>query len=290
MKYDLPLAFVHVPKTGGTSVCDWIDQHFRLEDQLVCDNDDHFRKVAGEKTNDAHAYLPHPMIRGHFFLADGLKYARLLGTKPRLFFTIVRAPEPQLMSLLWHMVGNKRELVDGRNHPPVEVDSYMEDYVEAAASLEFETNGAQCHFFSDALNDVLTAGRASADLGRECTIVQRSFLNGVHIVGINEKLQESLQLVAWAMGWRAPRGIGHARLSGAGDRGVPTQVNEILWRRLKLDRALHEAAQARFSADYARLCAVAGSAELIDDFLDLKAATRAVALMQSTTGSEERSD
>ncbi len=262
-----PLAFVHLPKTGGTSVCDWIDQHCSLEQQFVCNNAEHFRSVAAEKTGDA-AYLCQPVIRGHFDLFDGLKYARLLRHELRLFFTIVRSPEAQLMSYLWHAVSQKLGLVEGRNHPRVEIEAYLSDYIEMAESLEFSPEGVQSSFFSCAARDMFKEGRSAPDLSTECLHAKETYLVGVHIVGLTERLHDSLRLVAWAMKWPAPRNLGKARMSGAGNCRIPERLKEILWRRLTLDSALYDGAQERFTTDFARLCRAAGSADRIDDFLD----------------------
>jgi hypothetical protein len=271
----IPLAFVHLPKTGGTTVCDWIDQHFSPDQQLVCDSEEHFRLIATERTGGV-SYLCEPMIRGHFDLPDGLKYARMVRHEMRLFFTIVRSPEAQLMSLLWHMVSAKHGLVKGRNHPPVEVETYLSDYIAAAEEFECCPLGSQCSFFCRAFNSVFQGGRSPADLSEVCAHIRESYLDGVHIVGVSERLADSLRLVAWAMRWPAPRNLANARISGAGKRDIPKEVKAILWRRLALDSALHEGAQERFEIEFARLCRAAGSSEKIDDFLDLQAAARSL--------------
>jgi hypothetical protein len=204
-------------------------------------------------------------------LPDGLKYARMLRHEPRLFFTIVRTPEAQLMSLLWHMIANKRGLVEGRDHPSAKVEAYFSSYVEVAESFEYCSDGAQSGFFCRAHCSVFKGGRSAADLSGECAYVREAYLDGVHIVGLSDRLLDSLRLVAWAMKWPAPRNLGHARMSGAGNHEVPEKVREILWRRLALDSALYEGARERFERDYARLCRAAGSPDMIDDFLDLEA-------------------
>ena len=266
----IPLAFVHLPKTGGTTVCDWIDQHFSPDQELVCANQEHFRLVAAEKTGGVR-YLCEPMIRGHFDLPDGLKYARMLRQEPRRFFTIVRSPEAQLMSYLWHEVSQRRGLLKGRDHPPVEVENYLRDYVETAESLEFSIEGAQSAFFSRTARDVLKGCSPATDLSSECRYAKETYLDGVHVVGLTERLHDSLRLVARAMRWPAPRNLGNARMSGAGNHRIPERIKEILWRRLALDSALYQGAQERFEVEFARLCRAAGSSEKIDNFLDHQA-------------------
>jgi hypothetical protein len=92
-------------------------------------------------------YLSKEVIRGHFFLSDRLEYARLYHKYPRLFFTVIRSPEEQLMSSLWHGVRHANNLIVGRDHPAPEFSKYRRAIVAEAASFRKNNTGMQLSFF-----------------------------------------------------------------------------------------------------------------------------------------------
>ena len=264
-----PLAFLHLPKTGGTSVSHWIAKQYGKDDQFVCANADDFAHRASKATIDGQIYFPHGLIRGHFRLLDAIKFSRLMNGQRRIFFTVTRNPEEQLMSLLWHKICQRLGLMsaDDTVHPSIEVERFLEEFIREAESFEFNSLGSQCSFLTGAFDEVVAGGRGEVALPPARPIIENALM-AVDVVGVNERLLDSLRLLAWTMRWPAPRDIGAARLSGAGQREVPQPVLDILWRRLELDTIVHDCARSRFLEDYDRLCLAAGSPDKIDTFLD----------------------
>lgn len=268
-----PLAFLHLPKTGGTSVSQWIANQYWKGDQFVCANADDFAQRASKATTDGQTYLPQGLVRGHFRLSDAIRFSRLLYGQRRIFFTVARNPEEQLMSLLWHKICQRLGLMSAYDtvHPSIEVERFLDEFIREAESFEFNSLGCQCSFLTGAFDEVIAGGRGVTALPAARPIIENALMD-VDVAGINERLLDSLRLLAWTMGWPAPRDIGTARLSGAGQREVPQPVRAILWRRLELDTIVHDCARSRFLKDYDRLCSAAGSPDEIDAFLDHRAA------------------
>ena len=266
-----PLGFVHVPKTGSTSASDWIEAHVPPDQQFVCDHADHFASVGRASMLEKGMPLDFTLVRGHFRLKDGYKYTASLRNTPRFFFTILREPEAQTMSLLWHFVSQRRNLTVGRDHAQVQVEGFIEEYIEIAESLEFNGDGSQSGYFLRYPDKPFRNGRKLENIDHDVKFFKHECFKRIGLVGLNERLLDSLRLLAWSLKWRAPRNIGLARLSGAGGVRLPEEIRAILWRRLAYDQALYEVAKRNFNRAFDRLLAAAGSEDQIDDFLDSRA-------------------
>jgi SAM-dependent methyltransferase len=248
-----PLAFLHIFKTGGTAASDWIATRVPPASTFVPADPDDFLKTASSKDIDSF-----DLIRGHF----SMFHAAPLLKRPRVIFTIVRNPEAQIMSALWHALSDARGGIDveRRMHRPYSKGALFEI---AMVALRYRLqNGMQAPFLIKDFN-LLQARRR-----RETISSMLDGLASCHVVGLTERLADSLRLLAWRMQWPAPRNIGIARESGAGRHPMPLLIKGILRRHLQLDRILYAKARERFDADFAALVAVAGSAQAIDDYLD----------------------
>jgi len=267
-----PLAFLHVFKTGGTTISDWLDSKYAADERLICEDPWHFRKIGETATESGEAYLSKEVIRGHFFLSDGLEYARLYHKYPRLFFTVIRSPEEQLMSSLWHSVSHTNHLIVGRDHPAPEFSKYRRALVAEAASFRKNNTGMQLSFFLHVpRRRRLWAWERKKDIAATAETLARQALERIHVVGLSDRLVDMLRLLSWHMEWPAPRQLSNARVSGAGQQQMDNKIRALLWRHLLFDQALYAEAKRRFVREYEMLCTAAGSAERIDDFLDEKA-------------------
>lgn len=203
------LAFLHVFKTGGTTASDWIDQVAAGCTCFIPRNPGHFQEASTEQDLDAFE-----IVRGHF----EMRFAARVFRRPRIVFTLVRDPEACMLSALSHLAADKQGMLNPqRNHPRFErVDL---DFLNSTLLLWRKRSGMQCWYFmmDRALNRHLY--RAS---WRESILssVMEGFAR-VDIVGITERLDDSLRLLAWRMRWPAPRNIGRARQSDAGRHRLP---------------------------------------------------------------------
>lgn len=243
------LAFLHVAKTGGTTVCDFLDTKYPPCDQFACESPEAFARA--DRSASAR-----PLIRGHFNLADGVRLAGEHRGAPRIFFTVLREPRAHLMSLLWHWVSAQLDRVDGRHHPPFDEAVFRAHMTEAARLYGSDDRVAQYRYFADAPEE----GQIAASLSR------------VQVVGISDRLDDTLRILCWRMRWPAPRLANTARFSGAGAHDVPAEIAPLLRRRMRMDRVAYAAASRRFAADFEALRQAADFRD-IDAFLDRAAAT-----------------
>lgn len=267
-----PLAFLHVFKTGGTTISDWLDSNCSADERLVCEDPWHFRRIGETAIESGEVYLSKGVIRGHFFLPDGLEYARLHHKSPRLFFTVIRSPEAQLMSSLWHSVSHANNLIVGRDQPAAEFSKYRRAIVAEAAYFQENNIGTQLSFFLNVPpRRRFWVLERKKDIAATAEHLARQALERIHVVGLSDRLTDTLRILSWYMEWPAPRQISDARVSGAGQQQMDKQIKALLWRHLLFDQALYAEAKQRFIRDYNMLCTAAGSAENIDDFLDVRA-------------------
>ncbi len=212
-----PACFIHVFKAGGTSVSDWLCQHY--PESIVAADPITFRE-----NRDRH--LSAPLVRGHIFARDV--------PKGRVMLTVVRKPEAQFMSALWHFASGA---TNDRRHLPFD----GRDLSEQARLFTAEIDAGQSRFFDP------------------------NGLAGIDVVGLTERLQDSLRLFAWRLGLPPPREVAHARHSKAGNAPMPDKIRDILREQLERDCALYDAARDQFQRDFAELTALSGGR--VDAFL-----------------------
>lgn len=226
-----PACFVHVFKAGGTSVSDWLCEHYPAS-SVPPD------PVAFAENPSA--YLDTPLLRGHVFARDVVHLDRVL-------LTIVRQPEAQLMSALWHYVSGAD--ID-RDHQSFDAHTALTDQARVFAETDA---GMQSVWFS--------RGHGAHEPAPD-------FLDRIDAIGLTERLPDTLRLFAWKLGLPAPHDIPHARNSGAGASGMPDEIRHILRDQLRIDGVLYDDARRRFDHDFDALRMAARTEADIDDFLD----------------------
>ncbi|HVX99908.1 MAG TPA: hypothetical protein VHA55_08975 [Pseudorhodoplanes sp.] len=182
--------------------------------------------------------------------------------------TVIREPAAQLMSLLWHLHAYETGRVVGRTHPHAS-ESTHRDLLRWAMRCRYRRQGLQSKWFI--LDDqAWRRYRYPNDIAPVCLSAAEG-LARCHIVGVSERLRDTLRLVAWRMRLPAPRDVPHARNTTAGTLPMSDSIRTLLRDHLACDTELYGRAYSRFAKDYAALVAEAGGETSIDRYLDGRA-------------------
>jgi hypothetical protein len=246
------VAFLHVFKSGGTSVGDWLSEMVGYPG-FVPSNPEDFRRRRDES-------MAHKLVRGHFYARD----AQVV-LSDRFVFTLIREPEAHMLSVLWHLHSRRRDRITGTQHVAYSPGQYFGLLREAIRrDVGFRSLQAKYFYVTD----------QGADTSQRAV---RSALQGLaqfNVVGLTERLEDSLRIVAWRMRWPAPRNVGKIRLTGAGQSGLPLPIAMLQRKWLRVDRVIYAEATRRFESDFDSLVVHAGGISRVDDFLDQRAAKR----------------
>ena len=227
-----PAIFIHPFKAGGTSVSDYLCKYY--VDSISPTNSVSYLK---EKKNRA------PLIRGHVFAMDAPRGYKKL--------TIIRNPEAQLMSAIWHMMTH---FSDNLNHLSFNKSRDLIKHVEEvwmseknSYNLTGQLYGSQSSFFAPPSQFPIMPDRALNILSR------------FNVVGITERMDDSLRIMAWRLCLPPPQIKYHARSSQAGQHPMPDEIRQMLLPQLTQDTLLYNRANDIFEKDFLRLVNLAGS-------------------------------
>ena len=225
--------FLHVFKTGGTSLQQWLAEHY--ESRFVPSDPSSFRdRVLGSECG----VRRHDLIAGHMFAEHALRFSDTHTT-----LTVLRKPEAQLMSALWHVYVNaesaRSELFDPGS---------LRALIKVAEQLATTGAGMQALFFAPSSIDMSDPNQRKAKteeaLGR---------LAHIDVVGITERMPETLELFANRLGIEPPEETPHFRNAGSGLHGLTPELREILRHHLEIDQKLYDAAVRRFERDLSQM-------------------------------------
>jgi hypothetical protein len=227
--------FIHVFKTGGTTISNWLSRHYPAS--AVPPDPDTY--AANPAAYDA------PLLRGHIYAAD------VVALKGRVLLTVLRNPQAQIMSALWHLASG--HLID-LYHP--QFSSTSDAAVIEMARRCATTPVGQARFFSPP-----------------------GTLSAIDVVGLTERMPDTMRLFAWKLGLPAPqKGTLVLRRSGAGDASMPAEVRDLMKHEITRDEALYAEAKERFEHAFAELASAAGSDNRsdIDGYLSDRAGLRSL--------------
>ncbi len=231
------LVFVHLPKTAGTTLGRVLARQFPARERFAMGGafwpgEEAYRRLRERRTP------AHRLFFGH--MAYGLH--RELG-RPAVYATMLREPRARLTSAYRFAAATPA-------HPFHEAIARrglsLQGFLEAG--LMPEMDNAQVRFLGE--DPHLPFGEA-ADATLERALAN---LETVPIIGITERFDESLLLMARRLGWTRPpwyvrRNVGAPRPAAEAERDPPSpELEGLIGLCTRLDEVLYRAALVRFAA------------------------------------------
>lgn len=215
------LYFNHIPKTAGTSFYAVLDQRFAAAATCPFVGGVHLNEEPKER------WQGYQLYRGHF----GMRLREKLDDDPWMI-TMLREPFAHELSSLRHRMRARR--------------LYPEMPQTLAAALEHPVNQ---HALGMDYIGSLASGYASMSVEEQIATACRT-LDRCLFVGVTERFDDSMALLAYTMGWPLPDDVGR-RNERPKDQAqeVPEGVVAAIEQRIGPARAIYEHACARFARD-----------------------------------------
>lgn len=240
------LYFLHIPKTAGTTLRTYLEDHFDtaavcpawLTDELIDKPPSWFR--------------PYQLLCGHY----GWLALEMLDRRPRIA-TMLREPEDWARSAYKHVLTMKEHWL----HPHCKDMSFEEFVLDGMGELELLNMQTRFLALDDLQRDFFGhnhmshhAPRALRDKYFGEDLLQRSLarLDQADFVGIVERFDDSLALLAHQMGWPRPRAFPKYNISKPSDRLALGERGRARLAELTAhDRVLYTRARALFEERFA---------------------------------------
>ena len=179
------LIFLHIPKTGGQTLTEILDQVYAPEKIYTIDYADPARALDGFRNMPPEKRAGYSLIRGH--AAFGLH--KIL-PRPARYITFLRDPVERAASLYAHILRDPGHYL----HEQVRTMSFCEF---ATSSLTAEMDNGQARLLTGF--NASPSGQRPPDLEERAIAAMRDhFL----FVGLTERYDESLLLLAKRLRWR----------------------------------------------------------------------------------------
>ena len=179
------LIFLHIPKTGGQTLSEILDKVYAPEKIYTIDYADPARALEGFRNLPSEKRAGYSLIRGH--AAFGLH--KIL-SRPARYITFLRDPVERAASLYAHILRDHGHYL----HEQVRIMSFLEF---ATSSLTAEMDNGQARLLTGF--NTSPSGQRPPDLEeRAIAALREHFI----FVGLTERYDESLLLLAKRLGWR----------------------------------------------------------------------------------------
>lgn len=249
---DNPIYFLHIPKTGGTSFIHYLDSHFATDE--VCP-----AQLLPELFNlPAEALARYRLYRGHLWYGLDSYLDRRLTR-----ITVLRDPIQRTISWYSHV---KRDENAYRHRRVVDERWSLSDFIHDKET-NWDVINAQTLFlavdldYSQLARDPVGYGQAvvkgyAARLNdRKALDAAKKRLEQFAFVGITERMEESMYLLSYQMGWYPD--IPTSRLNVSDNRlsedEVPCETKREIMAINQLDQELYEWAYQYFEEQFGRM-------------------------------------
>lgn len=259
--------FLHIPKTAGTTLTNFLDKHYAKKDilphklwnqLLPTYKSEQFKK-------NSNPLKEFKLIRGHF----GYGLHREIGARPQ-YITMLREPIDRTISQFYHF---KRDPIFSWYRadlvlPDESIDMFFSDTRRAKLMCNIQTK-----YIAKDIDFKKSALKANYDLAgflfdsskllniidsdqRKMAEIAKNKLNNFLFTGIQDYFQESIILLSEKVGW-TPEKIKEKNMFFNTNPGKQKINKTTLSRIEKLNHAdtlLYDYAKERFECEYADLC------------------------------------
>lgn len=184
-----PLCFIHLPKTGGTTLTSFLDDHYCVDEILKADFNYEIQRLSEMELNSA------KLLRGHF------KYGDLKDRLPKNthYITMLRNPISRIVSSHQHWLRERyQDRVQG-------VIMNEERALHRQWSLErgdpLDTVKNRC---CRDLSGIKSEDAGNVDIAIHLEMARENLKN-YFFVGLTERFDESIELLCRKMGWLVPQ-------------------------------------------------------------------------------------
>jgi hypothetical protein len=218
--------FLHIPKTAGTALREVVEKRYPKDRWIpVYWHDPEFLAEAQQRAHTAE------LIYGHFSYG----FHELLCAEGR-YMTVLREPVDRVVSYF--------------RHQAVMRDSEYYDAIAGGMTLKELLTSEQCHQVNNHMVRIVS-GHASVETTDDQAVLERALSNidaSFDVVGVMERMPESLELIYRALDWRPKRvrlrKDEHRRPSFALDE----QTRDTILQYNRLDAALYARTLIDFTA------------------------------------------
>lgn len=239
MLADPTVIFLHIGKTGGTSLRQVLRRNYRTADTLLVGTPERVR----EETLNEFAALSEParerprLLFGHtvFGLHEYVP-------RPSTYITLIRKPQSLVLSQYRFVLRRPGHRL---YQQIVSANMGLEDYIRSGISLEMDNSQTRA-----------VSGDLSTPYG-ECTdemlkIAKRNIEKDFAVVGITERFDETLILMQKTLGWSKLHYVRANVAPSSQPLEVSDEARRLIAEHNRLDNQLYEYVGARFDEAIAR--------------------------------------